>query len=122
MREETTTSTKPKEVIVYDMKVEGRIKKFIDDNWDKMPYEQLIEKIKEMGEPSSITTDYVQIIKGSEVTFVSEAVCLKLGGHCWVDEDAVGASNPPTYFRRCKHCNKRQYGRRQEAFEWKDWK
>jgi len=123
MREETTTATKATESIVYDRTTtDEQIKKFIEENWNKMTYQQLIHKVKQMAGKEVNKTNFMQVIPGSEVRFISEEECLKIGGHCWVDENAVGASNPPTYFRHCKHCNKRQYGRRNEAFEWRDWK
>lgn len=51
---------------------------------------------------------------------ISEEECIKMGGHCWEDEDAIGLSLPPVYWRHCKHCGKRQMGRSQDNISWND--
>jgi hypothetical protein len=34
--------------------------------------------------------------------------CVKIGGHCYVQDQLVLMSNPPRYTRTCKHCGHRQ--------------
>jgi hypothetical protein len=41
---------------------------------------------------------------------LTEAECLVKGGHCWVVDDVVSATNPPLYHRRCKHCPRVEHG------------
>jgi hypothetical protein len=36
--------------------------------------------------------------------------CLAMGGHCWVNDGIVLASNPPQYPEHCKHCPARRIG------------
>jgi len=51
---------------------------------------------------------------------LSEEECLKIGGHCWEIDLSIIPTNPPTFIRICKHCGKRQIGRRQEPIIWSD--
>ena len=50
---------------------------------------------------------------------MSEEECLKIGGHCWEEDNIVVATNPPRYHRRCKHCGKVQEGVN-EGMRWYD--
>lgn len=51
---------------------------------------------------------------------LSEAECLEIGGHCFVESDVTYLTNPPQFSRICKHCGHRQYGRKQEPIAWED--
>ena len=51
---------------------------------------------------------------------LTEKECLKIGGHCWVDDPLIYLTAPPIYSRQCKHCGKRQEGRKQPSIGWHD--
>ena len=51
---------------------------------------------------------------------LTQEECLKIGGHCYVQEPEVIMTNPPIYHRTCKHCGKRQECRIQHPIEWHD--
>lgn len=51
---------------------------------------------------------------------MTEGECVANGGHCYEIADTVGASLPPTYWRICKHCGKRQQGHPRDSMEWYD--
>ena len=51
---------------------------------------------------------------------MTEEECEAMGGHCWVGDPNILLSNPPTYIRSCKHCGKVQYGKPQDAIDWRD--
>ena len=46
--------------------------------------------------------------------------CLKIGGHCWVDDPWIYATTAPIHSQHCKHCGKRQEGRQQDPIDWHD--
>jgi hypothetical protein len=49
--------------------------------------------------------------------------CLKIGGHCYVEEPFILLSNPPRSIRICKHCGNRQISvpPRTEEESWRDY-
>lgn len=51
---------------------------------------------------------------------MSEADCVKHGGHCFEDTGTVLTSLPPQYPQECKHCRKRRVAVPREAFTYHD--
>ncbi len=49
---------------------------------------------------------------------LSEAECVRIGGHCFEHDGMVVATNPPIYHRICKHCGLVEQGQAQPAFTW----
>lgn len=44
----------------------------------------------------------ISLVQLSQYSTVDE--CVAHGGHCYVSENIVLASNPPQYPEKCKHC------------------
>lgn len=51
---------------------------------------------------------------------LASEVCIRIGGHCYVDDGGVDMTNPPTRHRICKHCGWKQEGRYQDIIKWAD--
>ena len=51
---------------------------------------------------------------------MTEAECLAIGGHGYVESNIVIATYPERYQRACKHCGHVQFGVRQPQTDWQD--
>lgn len=63
---------------------------------------------------------FIKVISNNYPTYpLSEKECLKIGGHCFKQEDYVINTNPPTYHRVCRHCGLVEQGGSQPSVAWR---
>jgi hypothetical protein len=52
---------------------------------------------------------------------MTEADCLKYGGHCFEGTGEIQTSFQPQYLQKCRHCGKQRIAVPREPFEYRDW-